>query len=92
MIFLNDGGNTFTQSQRSREMFTARREVSRGLCIGDIDNDGDLDMLLANTAAPARLYRNIAPKVGNWLRVPACGTRVRRTRRLRRTRDCIRGW
>ena len=60
-------------------MFTARCEVSRGLCIGDIDNDGDLDMLLANTAAPARLYRNIAPKVGNWLRVrpvePALGGR-----------------
>ncbi len=79
MIFLNQGGNHFTLHRSRREAFSARCEVSRAVGAGDIDNDGDLDLLLANTAAPARLYRNVAPKAGNWLRVravePALGGR-----------------
>ncbi len=79
LIFLNDGTNMFVEHKSRDEVFLQRIEVSRALCIGDIDNDGDLDMLLASTAAPARLYRNVAKKAGNWLRVravePALGGR-----------------
>lgn len=46
-------------------------EVSRGLVIGDIDNDGDLDVLITNSAGPCRLFRNDVPKTGNWLIVRA---------------------
>ncbi len=70
-IFLNDGQGAFTVHRSRHDLFTSRNEVSRGLCMGDIDNDGDLDLLLANTAAKARLYRNVAPKRGSWLRVQA---------------------
>ncbi len=79
MIFLNSGDGTFRQHLSRRESFCTRLEVSRGICTGDVDRDGDLDMLLLNTAAPARLYRNVAAKAGNWLRVrvvePALGGR-----------------
>jgi len=71
MIFLNDGRGLFVQHESRHESFTQHVEVSRALCTGDIDNDGDLDMLLANTAGPARLYRNVADKSGHWLRVRA---------------------
>jgi hypothetical protein len=69
LIFLNDGHGMFTMFQSRHERFVTRSEVSRGVCTGDIDNDGDLDLLLVNTAAPARLYRNESKKEGNWLRV-----------------------
>jgi hypothetical protein len=70
-IFLNDGDLQFTSVTNRREQFVQRVELSRALCIGDIDNDGDLDMLLVNTAGPARLYRNVAKRAGGWLKVQA---------------------
>jgi hypothetical protein len=45
--------------------------VARGLAVGDVDNDGALDLLVTNMGGPARLYRNVAPDRGNWLVVKA---------------------
>lgn len=41
-------------------------EVSRGTALGDVDNDGDLDLLVTNNRGPARLYRNDST-TGHWL-------------------------
>jgi len=42
-------------------------EVSRGVAVGDIDNDGDPDVLLSNNNGPARLLRNDHAPGENWL-------------------------
>ena len=41
-------------------------ETSRGAAFGDIDNDGDIDILVINRDGPARLLRNDAPRQGNF--------------------------
>jgi hypothetical protein len=67
--------------------FAAER-VSRGLAVGDIDNDGDLDILVSNNGQDAELLRNDGGNRGNALLIrlqgagrnkEAIGARVRLT-------------
>ncbi|MCH7702594.1 MAG: CRTAC1 family protein [Planctomycetes bacterium] len=44
-----------------------RPEVSRGAAFGDIDNDGDVDILVSNSNGPLRLLRNDAGDSARWL-------------------------
>ena len=48
-------------------------EVSRGAAFGDLDNDGDVDILLVNNEGPARLLRNEIGNARSWLIVDLCG-------------------
>ncbi|MXX60528.1 MAG: CRTAC1 family protein [Holophagales bacterium] len=48
-------------------------EVSRGAAFGDLDNDGDVDVLLVNNEGPVRLFRNDVGNARSWLVVDLCG-------------------
>jgi hypothetical protein len=47
----------------------ARPEVSRAAAFGDIDNDGDVDILVTTNNGPARLLLNRATSRNHWLRI-----------------------
>ena len=66
-------------------------EVSRGAAFGDIDNDGDVDVVISNIHGPARLLVNQAAAGAHWLGVRLVGGGERRRDMLGASVELTRG-
>ena len=66
-LFLNTDGSAFEDISDKSGSVCQPSEVSRGLCIGDVDNDGTPDILVANNSGPLRLYLNRSGKANHWV-------------------------
>ena len=53
-------------------------EVSRGVAFGDVDNDGDTDILVINNNGPARLLINNIGHRKHWLGLRMIGEKINR--------------
>ena len=56
----------------------ALSEVSRGAAFGDVDNDGDTDVLIANGAGPVRLLVNEVGHLREWIGLRLVGSQTPR--------------
>jgi hypothetical protein len=54
-------------------------EVSRGAAFGDVDNDGDMDVLVTNNNGPVRLLLNETKPLRHWLMVRLEGVKDNRS-------------
>ncbi|MEZ5541565.1 MAG: CRTAC1 family protein [Pseudomonadota bacterium] len=77
-LIRNDGKGGFDDVTAAAGPALALVEVSRGAAFGDIDNDGDIDIVVANNNGPTRLLRNTAAAGNHWLSVQLEGTRANR--------------
>jgi hypothetical protein len=67
-LFRNDG-RRFEELTAEATAALALSEVSRGAAFGDIDNDGDIDIVVSNANGPARLLLNQTGARRHWLEV-----------------------
>jgi len=84
-VFRNVGGGKFEErSEGAGEAFRTPR-VGRGTAFGDLDNDGDLDVVIVNSSGPPSVLRNdggnrgrfaLIHLVGDGLNRNAIGARV----------------
>lgn len=77
MLFHGDGKTLHNVSAQSGPLF-AKPMSARGLAIGDFDNDGAVDVLVAvNDAAPLLLHNQADPE-NHWLGIKLVGKKANR--------------
>ncbi len=76
-LFRNLEGHNFQEVTQQMGAAFARPKVARGAAYADIDNDGDLDILVTTNAGPAYLFRNDGGS-NNSLRLKLVGSKSNR--------------
>jgi len=66
-LYENQGRGTFRLAQELCGALCEAPGVGRGLALGDVDDDGDHDVLLTTGDGRARLYRNVRPHGEGWI-------------------------
>ena len=66
-LFRNLGDGKFADVSREAGAPFQQLEIGRGAAFGDVDNDGDTDVLIVNTNGPVRLLINQAGSRRPWL-------------------------
>jgi len=74
IVFRNAGGTRFEDVTRSSGPGAADAHSSRGAAFGDVDNDGDIDVLVMNMNEPPSLLRNDLRNGNSWTAVRLIGT------------------
>ncbi len=65
-LFHNGHDGTFAEDLHSLGDL-ARPRVTRGLAVGDFDNDGDQDVLMVSQTGPLQLFRNDGGNQNRWV-------------------------
>jgi enediyne biosynthesis protein E4 len=66
-LFRNTGKGSFVEVVDDVGPEFQLLEVGRGAAFGDVDNDGDTDVLVANNNGPVRLFLNQVGNRNHWL-------------------------
>jgi hypothetical protein len=78
-VYLNErNGSSFQDLSQVSGRDAQEKTVSRGAAFGDWDNDGDLDILVANLNGKPQLFRNDQLAKNRWIMFRVQGTRSNR--------------
>ncbi len=78
VVFRNQGRGRFTPMSAQSGPAIAAAHSSRGAAFGDVDNDGDTDVLVMNMNEPPSLLINTAHSSHGWIGIRLKGTQANR--------------
>jgi hypothetical protein len=74
-FYENRGDGTFREIGSKLSPFFRRPDVGRGLATGDLDDDGDLDVVVLENDHPVVLLENRVANANRWIGLSLTGTR-----------------
>jgi len=78
ILLANDGRGQFVNVSTQSGSGLRVKRSSRGAGFDDLDNDGDVDVVILNARAEPTLLRNDSPSQGHWLQIRLQGTKSNR--------------
>ncbi|MGP0065837.1 MAG: CRTAC1 family protein [Isosphaeraceae bacterium] len=78
LLHRNREGKRFELATRDAGAYFDSDHVGRGVAYGDLDNDGDIDLVVNHKDGPPALLRNDTETRNHWIRLRLEGTRSNR--------------
>jgi enediyne biosynthesis protein E4 len=79
LVYRNDRNGTFTEVAKDLGPALTAPAVSRGAAFGDLDNDGDVDVVVNNLDGPLTVLRNDGGNGNNFLTIDLVGRKSNRS-------------
>jgi len=78
VVLLNTGAGKFVNVSDRCGDGLAVKLSSRGAAFDDLDNDGDIDVVILNSRREPTILRNDSPKGNHWIQIRLKGTKTNR--------------